>query len=375
MIDYLKGKRYVFALPIFHAACLTFSLAFNVFSGVICTLPPPAPLTADLANHVFLHRNLHGALLTPSQIVDCYSNDEYCVNMIQRLKFLSYMGGALPEEVRNPLSTIIKLMTLLSSCKTPLHPLKMNNDPADWQYLTFSSYLGHTFRLRGDGLYELVIIRQEQYAPLQGVFSTFSDKPEFATSDILEPHPTRPGKWVFRARADDIIAFTTAEKLNPITMESKILTNPNVRSALIGGQGQFQASLLIEPKVYPGTTMEEEQLLNEIWPSIVQANRDCPAHGRIMKGFVMLTSLYKPMPRARKDTVQRHAALKLYANEFKALYDHRRPHVIASNTAVQASSAKPNRIAVRISENLDAHKKSGGETSIHRSRKASTQSS
>lgn len=374
LIDYLKGKRYFLALPIFHAACLTFSLAFNVFSGVICVLPPPAPLTADLANQVFLHGNLDGALLAPSLIVDCYNNDEYCVNMTQRLKFLSYVGGALPEEVGNPLSTRIKLMTLLGSCETALHPLEMDNDPADWQYLSFSPYLGHTFRLGEDGLYELVIVRQEQYAPFQGVFSTFPDKQEFATSDLFEPHPIRPGKWVFRARADDIIAFTTAEKLNPITMESMISANPCVKSALIGGQGQFQASLLIEPKVYPQTAMDEEQLLKEIWPSIVQANRDCPAHGRIMKSFVMLTSPDKPIPRAGKETVQRHAALKLYAHEFKALYDRLRPHLVASNNEGQTTSetanrlslaaagsaqeipetAKPNGIAVHTPDNLDA---------------------
>lgn len=374
LIDYLRGKRYFIALPLFHAACLTFSLAFNVFSGVICVLPPPAPLTADLVNQVFLHGNLDGALLAPSLIVDCYNNDEYCVNMIQRLEFLSYVGGALPEEVGNPLSTRIKLMTLLGSCETALHPLEMDNDPADWQYLSFSPYLGHIFRLGEDGLYELVIVRQEQYRPFQGVFSTFPDKQEFATSDLFEPHPTKTGKWVFRARADDIIAFTTAEKLNPITMESMISANPIVKSALIGGQGQFQASLLIEPKIYPKSAVEEEQLLKEVWPSIAQANRNCPAHGRIMKGFVMLTNPDKPVPRAGKDTVQRQATLKLYADEFKALYDRMRPHVIVPNSASKVTSgttdkpsppaaastqelsntAKPNGAAVYTADDLDA---------------------
>ena len=360
LIDYLRGKRYFLALPVFHAACLTFSLAFNVFSGVICVLPPPVPLTAHLANQVFLHGNLDGALLAPSLIVDCYNNDEYCVNMIQRLKFLSYVGGALPEEVGNPLSTRIKLMNLLGSCETALHPLEMDNDPADWLYLSFSPYLGHTFRLEENGLYELVIVRQEEYRPFQGVFSTFPDKQEFATSDLFEPHPTKPGKWVFRARADDIIAFTTAEKLNPITMEGMISANSKVKSALIGGQGQFQASLLIEPRVYPKTALEEEQLLKEIWPSILQANRDCPAHGRIMKGFVMLTSPDKPLPRAGKDTVQRHAALKLYEPEFKALYARMRTGVIAPNNAAKGTSERVNglsNVAAAVAQQISGEKK------------------
>jgi aryl carrier-like protein len=340
-INFLKEKRFFLALPLFHAACLTFSLGFNIFSGVTCVLPPPGPLTADIANQIFTYGNLDGALLAPSLIVDCYNNDAYCVNMIQRLKFLSYVGGVLPEEIGNPLSARIKLLTLMGSCETALHPLEINDDPADWQYLTISPFLGHNFRLERDGLYDLVIVRQQQYEPFQGVFSTFPDLQEFAMGDLFEPHPRRPESWVFKARTDDIIAFTTAEKLNPITMETVISANPKVKSAVIGGQGEFQASLLLEPQVYPKTTAKQEQFIKEIWPSIAQANRDCPAHGRIMKGFVMLSNPDKPMPRTAKDTVQRHAVLKLYADEFKALYNNMRPHISAVSNTVHSVFKTP----------------------------------
>ncbi|RAL07159.1 thioester reductase domain-containing protein [Aspergillus homomorphus CBS 101889] len=327
LINYLAGQRLFLALPVFHAACLTFTLVFNIFGGVTCVLPPPGPMTADMVNEVFLHGNLDGAVMAPSLIVDCYNHNTYCVNMVQRLRFLAYVGGALPEEVGNVLTTRIKLMTMMGSCETALHPLELNADPADWQYLTISPFLGHTFRPDRDGLYDLVFVRDPRFETFQGVFRTFPGKTEFAMGDLFEQHPSHPESWVFRARTDDIIAFTTAEKLNPITMESVIATNPKVKAAVIGGQGQFQASVLIEPYVYPKTKEDEEQFIRDIWPSILQANRDCPAHGRIMRGFVMLTKPEKPMPIAGKGTVQRHQVLKLYAEEFKELYERMRPHV------------------------------------------------
>ncbi|KAJ5523615.1 thioester reductase domain-containing protein [Penicillium frequentans] len=329
LINYLSGQRLFLALPVFHAACLTFTLVFNIFGGVTCVLPPPGPLTADLANEVFLHGKLDGAVMAPSLIVDCYNNNKYCVNMVQNLKFLAYVGGALPEPVGNALTTRIKLLTMMGSCETALHPLELNESPDDWQYLTISPWLGHSFRKDRDGLSDLVFVRDldSKYEPFQGVFRTFPDRSEFAMGDLFEQHPTRPEAWVFRARTDDIIAFTTAEKLNPITMESVIATNPKVKGAVVGGQGQFQASVLIEPYIHPTNKEEEENFIRDIWPSILQANRDCPAHGRIMRGFVMLTKPEKPMPVAGKGTVQRHQVLKLYADEFRELYERMKPHV------------------------------------------------
>lgn len=350
LVKFLKGKRYFLALPLFHAACLTFTIGYNIFAGVTSVIPPPEPLTADLANEIFTHGNIDGALLAPSLIVDCFNNNEYCVNMIQRLKFLSYVGGSLPAEVGNALATRIKLMTLMGSCETALHPLEINDVPADWEYLTISKCLGHSFRKNRDGYSELVIKRTPEYEVFQGVFSTFPEIQEFASGDLFEQHPRRSESWVFRARTDDIIAFTTAEKLNPITMESMISTNPKIKSALVGGQGKFQASLLLEPYNYPQSQAEEEQYINDIWPSVLQANRDCPAHGRIMKGFVMITKPAKPIPRAGKGSVQRQAALNLYDDEFEKLYARMQA---GANTNSQLHKPRQKESMISIIEDAD----------------------
>ncbi|KAF7949957.1 hypothetical protein EAE96_007263 [Botrytis aclada] len=320
-LSYVQGKRVFFALPVFHAASLNWTVGIALFAGVICVLPPPSPLTADLASQIFQYSNSYGAVMAPSLVIDCYNNDTYCVKMIQNLKFIVYGGGMLPEEIGDVLCQRIRLTTLMGSCETALLPHQLLDDPRDWEYISLSPLLGYTFKDDRDGLGNLTIVKQKKYELHQGVFSTFPYKEEHALGDLFEPHPVKPGLWRFRARADDIISFTTAEKLNPSTMESTIQANPLVLSAVIGGQGQFQASLLLEPREYPRNATEEQAFLDKVWPSIVQANRNCPAHGRIMKGFVMLTDSTKPLPRASKDTVQRHAVFKLYETEWKSLYE------------------------------------------------------
>ncbi|KAK8093643.1 NRPS-like protein biosynthetic cluster [Apiospora hydei] len=66
--------------------------------------------------------------------------------------------------------------------------------------------LGAVSRDDRDGPGNRTIVREDKYALQQGIF--------------FESHPVKPGLWRFRARADDIISFTTAEKLNPSTMDS-----------------------------------------------------------------------------------------------------------------------------------------------------------
>ena len=210
---------------------------------------------------------------------------------------------------------------MFGATETLSHPIELKDDPKDWEYISFSSFAGCAFRPVTGGLYEMIVVRNPDLRLFQGVFATFPKLDEYSTNDLYEPHPTKEGLWRFRMRSDDIICFNNAEKLNPITMEATITGHPKVQSAVIGGHGQFQACLLLEPKHYPCTLEEATSFIEEVWPTVVEANKDCPAHGRVMKDFIMLRDPARPLPRAGKDTVQRSAVLQLYEYEFQSIHD------------------------------------------------------
>ena len=323
MVNFLLGKRFFIAFPPFHAANLYLTIGYNVFSDMTCVLPPPGPPTADVVDAIHTYGKLDGSLLPPSTIVDIFNTSEYFLNMTKNLSFLAYVGGTLSKEVGDSLSSQIKLLTLMGATELGYLPVIITDKATAWQHLSLSPFLGHEYRLSRDGLSELVIVRNSGLSLFQGVFSIFPKIDEYATSDLYELDPTdaeNPDAWVFRARSDDIICFSNAEKLNPITMEAIISSHPAVQATLIGGSGEFQAALLVQPKVDVRTSQEKKMLLNDIWPTVMQANRDCPAHGRILKNYIIFTIPGKPLPMAAKGTVQRYAALRLYDEEFKSLY-------------------------------------------------------
>ena len=319
-IDRIRGKRLYVGLPLFHAACLA-KLAYSAFTGATLVLPPTVPMTAAVVNAVFTYANVDCAIIAPSLVIDLYNNREYLANTIKRVRSLAYVGGTVSRAIGDDLSSKIELITMFGATETLSHPIELKSDSKDWEYISFSSFTGCTFRPVTDSLYEMILVRDPELSLFQGVFATFPKLDEYSTNDLYEAHPTKSGLWRFRMRSDDIICFTNAEKLNPITMEATITGHPKVQSAVIGGHGQFQACLLLEPKHYPSTPEETTSFVDEIWPTVVEANKDCPAHGRVMKGFIMLTDPARPLLRAGKDTVQRSNVLQLYEHEFQSIYD------------------------------------------------------
>ncbi|CAN8105567.1 unnamed protein product [Discula destructiva] len=107
-------------------------------------------------------------------------------------------------------------------------------------------------------------------------------------------------------------------------MEQHIVArNPQLGGALVIGAQRFQAALLIElaaASAEPLSTSQQAALIEKIWPSIQEANDLAPAHARVEKGLVLVTTPDRPLIRAGKGTIQRGASLAQYAAEIDALY-------------------------------------------------------
>lgn len=69
--------------------------------------------------------------------------------------------------------------------------------------------------------------------------------------DVCSRHRTKPGLWLYRRRADDVIVFSNGKKINPTTVEGVVSLHRDVSAAIVIGQGRFQSSLLVEAKQPP----------------------------------------------------------------------------------------------------------------------------
>ena len=90
---------------------------------------------------------------------------------------------------------------------------------------------------------------------------------------------------------------------------------------MVIGQGRFEAALLIEQATSTASSASQKaELIKRLWPTIEEANRQCPAHARVSKSHVLITEPEKTMAREGKGTVQRRFTTDSYAAELEALY-------------------------------------------------------
>lgn len=268
------------------------------------------------------------AFLVPSIIADISQKPELLDYCAENMELIIYAGGDLPQAIGDKIAAKIPVLNnhgasefgLLAQLRAP------EMTTFDWHWVLPHPELGCIFEENSSGLHELVFRKDPKYDKHMLPFTigpVLKDVDEYRTKDLFVKHPTIPDCWAWKARADDIIVFLNGEKTNPVSMEQSIIsTNEDVLQALVFGMQRFQAGLLVEPSPKMGNSNEVERadFINKIWPSVDQANQSAPAHARVEKAMIVLTSPDRPMIRSGKGTIQRQSTLAMYAAEIDAAY-------------------------------------------------------
>ena len=318
VVNAMANKTYLICVPPFHSAGFWQHAVFSVYLDVIPIWPPLHPITADLVRDAIIHTRPQVCVAPTSVIADMVFSPSH-LESLKDLECLFFGGSPLPKEAGDIAARKTFLFPIMGSTEMTTLPV-LTPDQDDWEYFGFSEVLGAEFRHHWGDLYELVIVRKPEYEEFQGVFWSFPELDEFFSKDLYTPHPSKPGRWMYKGRIDDVVVFSNGLKINPVSMENIIVAVPEVNGALVVGQGYFQPLLLLEPKQHPVTPKGIQELIMKVWPAVQQANVESPAYGQIFRDFIMLTSLDKPMPRAGKGSVLRASTILLYEKEIDHFY-------------------------------------------------------
>ncbi|OKL59056.1 hypothetical protein UA08_05968 [Talaromyces atroroseus] len=305
--------------PIFHAGGLFLTLWAPLFFGYTVILPPPGLPDVRMVEKILQNTPCEAMVLLPSTIEEIANSP--VLDQMNKIQFVSYGGGPLSPHAGDLLNSVTRVYNCIGATEAGWYPT-LATDVEDWQYFHFHPDNGFDMRLRPDGLYDHVIVRDTAAGMTQSVFETFPDLEEWPTKDLYEKHPHKPDHWLHRGRGDDIIVLSNGEKFNPLTIEAGLTTHPFIRSALIFGQGRFQIGALLELTVAGDSkSSDKEEILRAIEPTVEKVNILAPGHAKLSRDLLLIATPEKPFQYASKSTVRRKPTLELYQAEIDNLYD------------------------------------------------------
>lgn len=304
--------------PLFHLMGL-FSPIRSLQHGIPFLIAPDKPPSIELLTQMIETAQPTCGILPPS-LLEEMSDSSHGLNVLSRLKYIFYGGAPLAPEAGNKLKQVTDIRVALGSSEVGVTITMAPLDKEDWQYMEWSPFYGIDMQLIGDNMYEMVIPRAGS-RDFHGVFHTYPELQEYRTKDLFTSHPKKPGLWKFYGRLDDVIVLSNGEKFNPITMEKMIEGHPLVGRAVIVGQGRFQSALLVEPNwnQWNGEN-PDTALVDEIWPTVQEANHVGLAHGRVMKTNIGVAPRDKPFKTTPKGSTQRLRVMLDFEEEINAIY-------------------------------------------------------
>jgi nucleoside-diphosphate-sugar epimerase/acyl carrier protein len=304
--------------PLFHLMGLV-PLVFSVWLNVPALMGPDKSLSVDHMVELLQTGRPTYAMCAPSILTDL-SHSAEALACLDNLKAVLFGGAPLHPETGDRLRKHTELVSGIGTSEIGWIGAMIPEDPANWSYFEWNEAYGVDMQDLGDGLFEMVIPRQQNARDFKGIFHTFPDIDTYPTNDLYTQHPTNPRLWKYHGRKDDVIVLSNGEKFNPVGMETIIEGHPLVGKAVVFGQSRFQSGLLIEPN-HEANDMDSKIFIDEIWPTVQLANQTIAAHGRVMKNKIGFAVKDKPFKRTPKGTVQRRAVLRDYEEEIGAIYD------------------------------------------------------
>ncbi|KAI0332229.1 acetyl-CoA synthetase-like protein [Cubamyces sp. BRFM 1775] len=312
--------------PMFHALGTFMYSAVAVNGWVLATFKPASPPAFPTPDAVWQETVATKCdyIWTVPSFIEEWARDPEKIGVMQRMGGLMFGGAPLNFEVGDALTAQgVNLFTLYGLTEVGLVNRMMQKNGKDWSYWTPTPSKPVKFVPQGDNKFEVVVV-SPPHMPLPAVNTKLDGQDAYATSDLVEPHPTKPDLWRIFGRADEQIILSNGEKTNPLPLEKIINQDPHVKCSIMFGRGKFQNGILIEPHdefaVDPNDSKQVEAFRNVIWPTVERANEFAPQHSRIFKEMILVTSPSKPFLLNAKGTPRRNVILGMYHDEIEALY-------------------------------------------------------
>ncbi|KAF8968163.1 hypothetical protein BDZ97DRAFT_1655638 [Flammula alnicola] len=324
----LAGQIFsVHTMPMYHGMGVLQCFWTASCGLIISAFEPKCPAQIPTPDNLF-----QAAVATNSDIIFCvpaiieaWSRNPDYVKWLASRGGVLFGGGPLNKVSGDYMASQgVSIFILYGSTEggimSPVLPAQVGYD---WDYFRFPDLVTPEMVPYGENTFEFVMVSNVFCRP--SVINTKVDGIDsYATSDLMSPHPTKPGYWRIYGRTDDQIMHNTGEKTNPGPLENMLNQDPHIQSSVMFGRGHYQAGVIIDPKPTfkfdPADDVKLADFRNKVWPTIQKMNNFAPQHSRLFKEMIIVANPQKPFQYTAKSTARRQAIINQYDHEIEAVY-------------------------------------------------------
>lgn len=292
---------------------------------------PPSDIVSNAASTVDLIKiaEAKSLMTVPSILEDIATSPEKeGSQLLAQLNYVAFGGGPLKNAVGDALiKEGVRLLNHYGATEVgPLSPMFIPQKGYNWRY----------FRLRRDMNLVLTEVKSPQDEARQFSLTAypFGWNDKFEIQDSLVEDPNNPGvDFANVGRKDDVVILATGEKLSPRILEAMLEDSPEVKTAIVFGENQFEIGVIVEPTPW-ASTEDEESLREKFWSIIQVANQQMDAHARVSSPVaVIVVPADRSLPRSDKGSIKRKEVYSAFASEIEHVY--RRLEEASTQTSIQ----------------------------------------
>ncbi|KAG7137401.1 Non-canonical non-ribosomal peptide synthetase ascB like protein [Verticillium longisporum] len=253
-------------------------------------------------------------------------NEIVAVNSLKALSFVAVGGGALrPDLGTHLVENKIKLVnhygvTEIGAIAPIFHP----GPDYDHRYLRLREDLGlHLQPIKGSERFKLIGYPVGWHTP-------------FEVQDELERNQDNPSRIEVRiiGRMDDVIVLKSGEKVMPRLVETALMADPQIQTAVCVGSGAFEIIVVVEPS----SSVQVNDFKRHVWDLVKSLNETLDQHARISSiNAIIVKPPGKSIPRSDKGSVMRREVADLFREEIEAAYAELDNEVTAGDTITDTS--------------------------------------
>jgi len=299
-----------------------------IISGFQPLSPPVVPDPDNVWKSMIVTESTYSFILQP--FLGIWSKDFDKVKALAKLEGVMFGGGPLPKEVGDGLAEKgVNIFTFFGSSEGGLlntvFPRRMG---LDWEWFSFYSLVDPGFRYEpAEGTAELILKTCPTHTPTR-TNREFDNVRAFATSDLLQPHPTIPGLWKYVCRMADQEIIGPGRKINAVALARVLMGDPLIAGAVlisvpVGTSVAFGA--IIEPvgSHLAHADLTDLAVVNAykdlVWPTFERYNNIAPDPAKLTKEKVLITSPAKPFTYGEKGMPRRKEVIAMYHAEIQTL--------------------------------------------------------